>query len=491
LGGSSYYAYRTYAYVQHDKDFCLSCHLMEEPYQRFARSAHGGLGCKACHQPTLLARSTMALTQVVERPEELSAHAEVPNERCAECHVDGDPAKWRLIAYSAGHKAHLESVDPRLEGLECVECHSTSLHEFAPVDRTCAQAGCHEDRTIRLGRMSDLTMHCLVCHSFVAPVNAASTPASGSVEEAILPDQDECLSCHAMRTLVAMPSPDPHRGVCASCHDPHRQTTPAEAGGSCTNAGCHGAAAALTPFHRGLSAGALENCVRCHGAHDFALDGNDCASCHADVASDSVSIPTPRAATSGGGPQEGFLFLHSEHGSVGCVSCHRGGGEHGGLAPQSLQDCRGCHHAAPLSRDCARCHESSEVPARTFRVPQQMSLSVSGSVTRTFSLSHQTHATLDCASCHEGGPDLPAASVRCTTCHEDHHQADSDCTACHDVPLARVHPAAQAHLTCSGAGCHQATPFQGTPTSRSACLLCHRDRGQHQPGRECRDCHAL
>mgnify|MGYP003324181882 CR=1 FL=1 len=74
VGGSGYYAYRTYDYVQHDNDFCLSCHLMAEPYELFAESAHQGLGCKACHQPTLVGRSQMALTQILENPEEISVH---------------------------------------------------------------------------------------------------------------------------------------------------------------------------------------------------------------------------------------------------------------------------------------------------------------------------------------------------------------------------------------------------------------------------------
>ena len=42
-------AYRTYDYVQHDNDFCLSCHLMVDPYERFARSAHADLGCNHEH----------------------------------------------------------------------------------------------------------------------------------------------------------------------------------------------------------------------------------------------------------------------------------------------------------------------------------------------------------------------------------------------------------------------------------------------------------
>ena len=131
VAGAGVYSYRVYDYVQHDNDFCMSCHLMEDPYELFAESAHRGLGCKACHQPNMIDRSQMALTQIIENPEEISIHAEVPNERCTECHVEGDPERWRTIATSSGHRVHLESADSTLQGLRCVECHSSSVHQFS------------------------------------------------------------------------------------------------------------------------------------------------------------------------------------------------------------------------------------------------------------------------------------------------------------------------------------------------------------------------
>src|SRR5690606_19028285 len=124
-----------------------------DPYERFAQSEHRGLGCKACHQPTMAVRTKMALTQIIQNPDELRTHAEVPNERCEECHVKGNPEEWTLIANSAGHRVHFESDNKALEGLKCVECHSTSVHEFAATDKTCSQGGCHENVSIQLGRM--------------------------------------------------------------------------------------------------------------------------------------------------------------------------------------------------------------------------------------------------------------------------------------------------------------------------------------------------
>ncbi|NJD19817.1 MAG: hypothetical protein FIA95_11120 [Gemmatimonadetes bacterium] len=315
VGAGGYYAYRTYDYVQHDNEFCVSCHLMQEPASLFAASAHAGLGCKACHQPTLITRTEMALTQVIEAPKELTAHAEVPNELCANCHIKGDPDRWRLVASSAGHKAHLESDDPKLQGLQCVECHSTSLHEFAPVDKTCAQSGCHQDKKILLAGMSDLTIHCSACHNFLAPVRpAAAAPpdsvrqALGGIESALMPDREECFSCHEMRALVTMPSPDPHGGVCAACHNPHEQRTPAEAVQSCTNAGSHTEAAELSPMHKGMEPGVLEDCTWCHKAHDFKVQGNRCLDCHEGLDRDRPTLrPRMRTDTTaiGRGEREG------------------------------------------------------------------------------------------------------------------------------------------------------------------------------------------
>lgn len=530
VGAGGYYAYETYDYVQHDNDFCMSCHLMQQPYELFAESAHRGLGCKACHQPNLVQRSSMALAQIIENPEDISVHAEVPNERCADCHIEGDPEKWRLIANSAGHKAHFESDDPMLEGLQCVECHSTSVHEFAPIDRTCAQSGCHEDNTIQLGEMSDLTIHCAACHTFVAPVVAGDEGEEilgSGVDAAILPDQEECLSCHVMRTLVEMPDPDPHDGVCAACHNPHEQERSAEAVQSCANAGCHAAADTLTPFHRGMGPGVLEDCLYCHEAHDFEVNGENCLDCHQGIVDDSLAVPragggsasrmTPDTSMVMGlsaspyahqplgvgvgvgvgwwshalpAAQESPRFLHSDHRNVECGNCHVSRDGHGELAVTTLSDCRSCHHTEPVSRDCARCHGSEDVPDQTFRPVRSFELSVGGG-SRTLTFRHEPHAELDCAQCHTEGTNLSAADAECASCHEEHHAAGNDCASCHVRAPVSAHPPSEGHVTCSGAGCHQAVPFEGLPRTRSVCLVCHQDLRDHRPGRACIECHTL
>src|SRR5207247_8941226 len=39
----------SYDYMEHNNGFCTGCHVMKEPFQRFAGSKHDSLSCHACH----------------------------------------------------------------------------------------------------------------------------------------------------------------------------------------------------------------------------------------------------------------------------------------------------------------------------------------------------------------------------------------------------------------------------------------------------------
>jgi hypothetical protein len=132
VGAGILATYRTYDYVQHDNDFCTSCHLMADPFERFGESVHQELSCKACHQPRTVDRALMGIRQIVVNPEEIEEHAEVPDSRCEHCHVEGDPEVWVLINNSRGHEVHLNSADPVLQDLHCVDCHSSTVHGSGP-----------------------------------------------------------------------------------------------------------------------------------------------------------------------------------------------------------------------------------------------------------------------------------------------------------------------------------------------------------------------
>ncbi|MFQ5536314.1 MAG: hypothetical protein ACE5GJ_02565 [Gemmatimonadota bacterium] len=512
-----YYAYRTYDYIQHDNDFCMSCHLMQEPFERFSRSAHRGLSCKACHQPDIITRSKMALTQVIENPEELGTHAEVPNRVCAECHIKGDPKKWEVVAQTAGHRVHLESDDPDLQGLQCVECHSVGIHEFAAADQTCSQSGCHEDSEIRLAGMADLTVHCAACHGFSVPTDTLA-PVDSALK-VLRPNQSECLSCHTMRSMVQLPDPDPHAGACGACHNAHTQERPQDAVESCTNAGCHAQPDTLSPFHRGMEPGVLEDCSNCHNAHDFHVEDTNCLACHADVLKDippggiapeefggiggGVALPPQHPATHpwshAAAPEppfpqevEGVPFRHGEHRDVECLECHSADERHGALKVTGIDDCRSCHHAAEERDPCTTCHTPADAPADAVPLPRPLHLTVDGESVRELPFRHPDHEDLACGECHTDGLELSARDVDCLACHEDHHEPDVDCTACHVPAPEGAHPREASHLTCTGAGCHVDPPLQVSEIrARQVCLSCHQDESDHKPGEECVDCHLL
>jgi hypothetical protein len=507
VGGA--FAYRSYEYVEHDNRFCLSCHLMVQPYEAFAQSAHRGLGCKACHQPTFTERGQMALSQVLVGPEEIGAHAAVPNSVCAACHIEGDPERWRIISRSAGHRVHLESADPALQGLMCVECHSSSIHEFAATSRTCGQSGCHEDTGIGLGGMGGFTIHCVTCHDFTQPV-----PDSLPVRLArgrLQPGREECLTCHAMREILAdLPADEPHDRVCGACHNPHAQESPRQAEETCASAGCHERADTLTPLHRGLAAGVLEGCLNCHVAHRFRAEGEDCLGCHQDI----FVRPARRLGWLSRGaarsPGEGLLaslaprvlrqaaparrpleLSHARHREVECSACHDARESHGALTVTSVRDCRGCHHTQPVAADCAACHPTQDLGRASQPVRQTLRLSVAAPRERTLPFSHAAHGEVSCASCHRE-PLTLRSTASCTDCHEMHHRPSARCIDCHAAPPAGAHTAS-VHLGCGGAGCHDPVPaaVRDVPRVRNLCLSCHQSLVDHEPGGNCADCHQL
>ncbi len=495
VGG--YYAYRTYDYVQHDNDFCISCHLMEEPYEAFARSEHRGLGCKACHRPTLVGRSQMALTQVVEQPEALTTHAEVPDAVCTECHVEGDPDKWRSIAASAGHRVHAESSDPALAEARCVTCHATSIHEFSSADDTCGQSECHANTDIQLGAMGDFTIHCVACHSFRSPTQDQDLEV---VRAALRPSNDECLSCHVMRALVEMPEDEPHGGVCSTCHDPHQQTEASQAVETCAAAGCHDEALDLTPFHQGLGDAVYGDCSQCHTAHQFLVRGGECVACHADVGGLDPSVisvastgsSAPHAGDVGQLAEDTLFFRHQSHLEIECVACHSVADSHGIATTRTVADCRSCHHTQESGRaTCSTCHTDDD-PFHVAALEQSMTFALSVGEVRVgpAGFSHTLHASTTCETCHVGAPDLAVVEDTCASCHTDHHEASVDCASCHTEAPEGAH-LVEVHVGCSGAGCHTDPVVEGVPRTRPFCLTCHQDLRDHRPEENCITCHPL
>ncbi len=167
---------------------------------------------------------------------------------------------------------------------------------------------------------------------------------------------------------------------------------------------------------------------------------------------------------------------------------------HGGLTVTSLNDCRSCHHTEPVAATCQGCHTAGEVRRLTATVRRTMDIRVGtlNRPNRQLPFAHGVHGQLDCAQCHTEGLALSASAVSCSGCHQQHHQPNTNCMACHDRPATGAHDL-QVHIGCAGSGCHEPVPapVRNVPRTRDFCLVCHQDLTDHRPGRSCENCHTL
>lgn len=510
-------------YTQHDNDFCTGCHVMDASYARFTQSEHSTLSCHDCHQQSIFASMRQLYLWVAERPAEIGPHAKVPNAVCARCHVTGEKQVWQRIASTAGHRTHLESENPALGGIQCVTCHAVEVHHFAPLDRTCAQAGCHDQSQIALGEMRGQTaLHCTTCHQFTAEVPALATRDSAA--GTLTPGARQCFGCHEMRQRLAGmemdPSRDPHGGSCGMCHNPHRQEVPAAARATCTQSACH-ADWRSEPFHTGEShRRAALQCTTCHLPHQAKVDASDCAGCHRavserggrrlplpfdttralrrtswlhgaepDVPKGKGDVPPPDDPP--GVPTPADTFPHDRHQSLSCITCHaipQGGRR---LTFEQPRGCQICHHQRPVASDCGTCHT-----AGTYAASRQVAVrvTVAGHAPRgrPVPFRHATHETARCVACHTTPVTLAVdPNASCRSCHEDHHAAGRTCGVCHGGadPRAAHAELAETHVRCDN--CHAETVVALLTPDRRFCQTCHSAQKDHYADRECTVCHFL
>lgn len=519
LAGASFTGYHQWHYMQHDNRFCTSCHLMVDPFQRFGRSAHAKLECHNCHEGRIPEQLHQLWLTAVEHPNKIGRHARVPNEVCARCHVTGDSTRWKIIAATAGHRMHLESKDPRLKGMRCVECHGVSLHEFAPVDRTCGQSGCHDHNTIHLGRMGEISeLHCTTCHNFLAEARTFSVDSLG---RPLTPAAAQCLACHAMQEkMKAMDiGRDPHNGVCGDCHNPHTQTKPQDV--SCTNAGCH-AGWQRVSFHNGVPH--PERCTTCHQPHNWRVEGQNCVRCHANITREApnharrislaprshLTVPTAvadfasaaavwlpdsgdqkpevhRAPAGGAAPR----FSHGDHRGQMCSSCHSSRVRHGELLVKSGADCQSCHHSGPERMQCATCHDVAALGRAVLQAPQTFAVTAKrASVTRRLPFEHQRHQAFVCTRCHTNPLSRAPDGADCASCHANHHRPAANCAACHAGANGLTTHTVADHANCASASCH-GSRAANLPATREMCLMCHTTQQRHVPGKVCEQCHKV
>lgn len=509
---------RTWNFMMHDNDFCTSCHVMTVPFRKFTASEHSTLGCHDCHRQGMIDNMKELYVWVTARPEEIPAHAPVPNTICAECHVQNDPdSTWKRIVATAGHAVHLNPVSPAMREMDCVTCHGQEVHRFKPATETCAQSGCHDRIDIQLGRMAGQTsLHCSSCHVFTAA--AAEADSTRSARAALVPATDQCLECHEMREKMAdfVPENDPHKGVCGDCHNPHEQTTPAGAFQSCATSGCHARSDTLTAMHRGLTGRhRLETCGACHAAHTWKTDGVRCESCHSGISDPAVRVRPRRSASAAGGASS----PPAAHPALQPITWQ----------PSPRPPDRRAATSGPPRRPIARQAGVAFVPHAAGRLQRRRDPPAAALISPVISprdgpapreplkqardttsrFEHAEHRSVSCTTCHSTQVEHGALRVtarRCSACHHADNAVGRDCARCHaaaDLPPSREiatpmqltvpttaatsRPLAFAHERHASLACGDCHANTITRSVDKTCASCHTDH--HQAVRDCTSCH--
>ncbi|MFQ6087586.1 MAG: hypothetical protein ACE5K0_01610, partial [Candidatus Methanofastidiosia archaeon] len=243
-----------YQYVFQDPKFCNTCHLMNDPWEIWQESEHNKVTCHRCHEQSLAEDIKSMVYYIFFRPEMVMRESIVKNEKCEQCHVNRN-LQWIQIAETVGHKVHYVENE-----INCVDCHSISLHELTPPEDICMK--CHRDTVMDIPGMGSL--HCTTCHNYLS-----------TEEESLEPDRKDCLTCHEKMVKAVGPFPKglaPMKYVCSNCHIPHKSKAPVK----CTL--CHDVS------ERGYhSITAHKTCVYCHKPHTWIVEGRvTCEACHVD-----------------------------------------------------------------------------------------------------------------------------------------------------------------------------------------------------------------
>jgi len=535
LGLVTWTGVTSWNFMQHDNAFCVGCHIMEGPWNKFATDAgkHSTLACHDCHQQSLYASTRQLVLWVANRPDEIPKHAPVPNVRCEACHATDADSSWTRIKQTSGHRTHLESDSTALAQVQCVTCHGAEVHAFIPATETCGSSGCHDNLEIRLGKMAQqTTLHCNQCHQFTAEVPLLATRDSAAAT--MRPREQQCLGCHEMQRILSTfdAAKDPHGGSCGTCHNPHTQETPQAAGQTCASAQCHSNWRDI-PFHTGTNHRRVgEQCQTCHNPHAARVDPSDCVTCHTTVTNKFGSLRVrpplpfdtaralrpiarheirPDEPVRGKGdvpppdlppsdrpaevqPAAADSFPHPRHARLACITCHVSPNQPTGrLTFVAPRGCQICHHQASQADNCAACHQPGELTAlRALTVTVQTGTHPARP--RPVEFAHTGHQALPCAQCHTQPVSLtPTEAVRtCNDCHADHHTVQRNCASCHTGDAMRVAHAgdiATSHQACDA--CHTASTVAMLTPDRSFCLTCHQPQGDHYPRRECTTCHFL
>ncbi|MFC1769793.1 cytochrome c3 family protein [Nitrospirota bacterium] len=282
--------YGVFNYTQTNPNFCVSCHLMQDAFDAWDKSAHKDVNCHDCHHLAIPELNALMVSFIFHRPEEVpSRHGKVivPWKYCIKCHWE---TKEGFEEAPPINRSSIHSKHYFTEQFECSKCHGYLLHEFVPEPRYCTE--CHGEKSVHGAGMEGFA--CLSCHS--------------DESKDLRPQRANCLTCHgtpddtaamlseesgipegknyrpteeqiAAATKINISKDAPMQFDCYQCHKPHEQVRPDW--GNCID--CHRNVLKVGKHKLHIESMGME-CSSCHKPHSWTVTKaqakQDCVACH-------------------------------------------------------------------------------------------------------------------------------------------------------------------------------------------------------------------
>lgn len=256
VGGIS--GWRYYRYTQDVPEFCGTCHMLDESFRGWQKSTHRDITCQVCHRMSILEQNRLLIAYLLrgQTVPSKQVHGKVkPWQKCMDCHKRAVKQGTVSVRAGYGHAMHVFR-----EGIECVKCHSFSVHDFNPDQRACS--ACHKGKLVHGIGMEGLL--CLNCHSF-------------SEKSPKLISSRKCLGCHKISVSGPM-----SMFQCLQCHKPHEKVKLQSK--DCLGQ-CHGNEAKVGQHGIHMEIRKIrDGCLYCHKAHSWSVGVRQaktlCSRCH-------------------------------------------------------------------------------------------------------------------------------------------------------------------------------------------------------------------
>ena len=434
---------------------CLSCH---EHNQTDMNDEHSGISgyvyesnaCFACH-PTGSEDGSFSHTQAFPL---IGSHS---NATCSDCHETSYSSTSSECV--ACHQANFDNAqNPNHVGAgisqQCEACHTAT--DWAPSTFSHVSTGFE-----LLGNHA--TVDCADCHE-------------GNTTTAV----QECSACHQADFDNALNPNHKLAGISLECEVCHSSTdwVPSSFSHATTGFELLGSHATVdcSDCHEGNTNSAVQDCFSCHeDKYNSAKDHLtqkfpvDCQICHNVVSWEETTFEHNTTN----------FPLTGAHINSDCGSCHIAG------YAGTNTECSSCHQTnfdnaqnpnhiiSGISLKCEECHST------TNWVPSSFSHATTG-----YELLG-SHATVDCADCHEGN--TANAVQDCFSCHENEYNNAQDhlaqnfpieCEMCHNtvtwIETTFNHsttnfPLTGEHVNSDCSDCHSS----GYANTSTECLSCH------------------